>query len=228
MSHQYSDSYRPSGNNRTLYQNSYTPNYNTQHSRPAYHNNYNSRPHNNNSSNNRRPWKDWDTINHTADDQIAPEHSSQSVTDLQRWARATAELPQQGYHFKETSIIERIERRYASEDVNPNAPFPRYSNGVDEAEREPLSGDGVQSKRRRSLSPNSLARAMSGDASAVSVMRDAKRRRTDLAEQVIDLTGEMDEDEVDYAESSEWSFPDSEMEVTGVENGDRMWDVGSE
>jgi len=218
MPRQYSDS---SGNNRPSYQNSYTPNYNAHNDRPAHQTNHSSNNYNKKNVN-RRPWKDWETLNHIADDQIAPKDTSHTISSLQRWAFATANLPQHGPHFKETQIVERVERRYASDGVNRNAPFPRYTNTDDD---ETYSRDSMHGKRRHSISPPSLGRRMSGD------VRNSKRRRTrspspvrqraGAGSGVIDLTGENEEDAYDYAQSSEWSFPDSDMEITGAREAER-------
>jgi hypothetical protein len=106
MSRHYTDSWRPANNNpKSSYQassyqnNSYQPSSNYK---------------------KRRPQTDWQTKNHRADDQIAPSHTSHSVASLQRWALATAHLPQRSPRANESQIIERIERRYASEGVNRN------------------------------------------------------------------------------------------------------------
>jgi hypothetical protein len=209
MSRQYSDSWRPAQNRPTTYPNQYSS-------------------HSYNSNKKRRPWIDQDTLNNRADDQIAPKNASQSADSLQRWALKTADLPQYGHRFNETQIFERIERRYASDAMNHNAPFPRYTNDKQEhnEQGETRSSEDLMyhtvAKRGRSISPPSLGRESSQDVSAFSYMRDSKRRRTrspSLARRhsraekvVIDLTEE--EGDVDYAQSSEWSFPGSEDEHT--------------
>lgn len=162
MSRQYTDSWRPAQN------------------KPSYQNNYNRSD--NSNSKNRHPHLVQDARNDRADDQIAPKHASNSVQSLQRWALATANLPQQGHRSNETQIIERIERRYASEDVNRNEPSPRYSNdsgGHAEREGTPYARD-VLHKRQRSISisPPTIRRMPARDRSAVAHVRDAKRRRT--------------------------------------------------
>lgn len=118
MSRQYSDSWRPANNypnssyQASSYQNSsYQSSYNN-------HNNY--QPSNYTNNKPRRPQTDWQTKSHAADDQIAPSHTSHSSGSLQRWALATAGLPQRVPRANESQIIERIERRYASEGVNRN------------------------------------------------------------------------------------------------------------
>lgn len=199
------NSYRPSGNNRNSHTNSYTPiNSNDRDNRNSHQNNYNSRSHNTH-------WKD--AKDEKLDDLIAPKHTSQSIASLQRWAFATANFIQQGHHHKDLPVITRIERRYGNAETNPNAPFPRYSNFADDDEVEVE----VNAKRRYSISPVATGREMS----AVSVLRDSKRRRLGGDGEVVDLTGgDGDEEMDDYAESSEWSFPDSDMEITDVRGVD--------
>jgi hypothetical protein len=167
MSRQYSDSWRPPQNRPAAYQNHYSWNIYS-------------------SNKKRRPWKDQDTFNNLADNQIAPKDISHSADGLQRWALATAELLQEGHHINETQSVERIERRYASDVVNRNAPFPRYTNDMQEhrEQGESRSSDtsstdlkhNTVAKRGRSISPPSLGRLPSQDLSAISYMRDAKRR----------------------------------------------------
>jgi len=209
MSRQYSDPWRPPQNSRPVYHNS----------RGAY---------TNVNSFSRRPGKDWDNVNNLADDQIAPKSASRSTSSLQRWALATADLPQQAHRSNETQIIERIERRYGGEGNNPNAPFPRYSNAVHEAREQSHpgspndhSGDsmyGYTLKRPLSISPHPRGRAPPHGQSAISYMRDTKRRRTrspsparhrPSSKVLIDLTVESD---VNYEQSSGWGFPGSGTE----------------
>jgi hypothetical protein len=111
-------------------------------------------------------------------------------------------------------VTERIERRYGSGTLGP-----RYTNfiagesgrnGQDEGEGyERVS---MHKKRDRDeISPPQVSRDTRG-MSAVAAMRDAKKRRVvDLTGdgEVVDLTNEDEEEEVDYTQSSEWSFPGS-------------------
>lgn len=208
------NNYHPSSNNRTPYNNDYTPKYNNRDNRSSHHNTYNSRPNNNNNNFNSRPWKD--SRGEQTDDCIAPKHTSQTTDCLQRWALATANFVQQGHHYKDIPIITRIQRRYASAETNPNAPFPRYSNMANDDDDEEKARD---AKRRHSISPPPPGRSRS----AVSVLRDSKRRKMGAAEGVVDLTGvddEMVDTDHDYAESSEWSFPDSDTEITDIREMD--------
>lgn len=141
----------------------------------------------NDSLNNRYPPKDWTAINNKADDQIAPKHASRSTDSLQRWALATADIKQQGYGKNERQIAERIESRYADGSVDWRDPWPRYGNA------------GQEEKRQR---PESLAEITEDG-------REAKRMR--IVESDGNMRGER-EGSLDYAESSEWSFPESEGE----------------
>jgi hypothetical protein len=159
------------------------------------------------------------------DDLIAPSHVSASISSLQRWAHATAHLPSHGYHWKEAQIAARIQRRYESGAVNPNAPFPRFSNSMQpsaerhEKEKKTSQDElyGSLTKRKHSISPPPTSRAALLGFSAESHIRHGKRRRTrspspggNAARRVVDLTGE--DEHVEYAQSSEWSFPGSDDE----------------
>lgn len=166
-----------------------------------------------------------------ADDQIAPKHVAHSIHSLQEWARSTANFPHQGHGRREGEIIDRIQRRYLDPCANYNGDFPRYTNAhedpanvQDRHQSGSYSRDSMHdsaTKRRHSSSPPSIARAQQDGASDAACIRPTKRRRTrspslvpsyrngSLAERMtIDLT----EDDDDYAQSSEWSFPDSEPE----------------
>jgi hypothetical protein len=76
---------------------------------------------------------------------------------------------------------------------------------------------GSLKKRKHSLSPPPTSRAALPGFSAESPMRHGKRRRTrspspgwNAARRVVDLTAE--DEHVEYAQSSEWSFPGSDDE----------------
>jgi hypothetical protein len=218
MSRYYSDNFRPSSNRYHPYQNNSNSHSNY---RPTYHNNrgqsnYYSNNNNNNNHNNhnRRSYQDRETFHAKLDDQIAPKDASRTTTTLQEWALTTANIPQFGPRSNETQTIERIELRYGTFDGHSDAPFPRYSNGVEEqSEAKNSSMDG---KRLRDVSP-----PVREGLSAMAYVRDVKRRRKDDLVKgergiVINLTGEGEaEDKADYAQSSEWSWPGSNSEGEG-------------
>jgi hypothetical protein len=219
MSRYYSDNFRPSSNRYHPYQNNSNSHSNY---RPTYHNNrgqsnyYSNNNNNNNNHNNhnRRSYQDRETFHAKLDDQIAPKDASRTTTTLQEWALTTANIPQFGPRSNETQTIERIELRYGTFDGHSDAPFPRYSNGVEEqSEAKNSSMDG---KRLRDVSP-----PVREGLSAMAYVRDVKRRRKDDLVKgergiVINLTGEGEaEDKADYAQSSEWSWPGSNSEGEG-------------
>jgi hypothetical protein len=212
MSRHYSDNYHPSSNRFHPYQYNSNSNYNSNY-RPTHHHNKNRwhsnsySSHNNDHYHNRRLTQDRETLNAKVDDQIAPKDASRTISTLQQWALATADIPQFGPRSNETQIIERIELRYGSFEGHSDAPFPRHSNGVEEHSEATFSI--VDGKRLRDASPP----AREG-LSAVAYVRDVKRRwtgepATGGEDVVIDLTEEreQEEHEVDYAQSSEWSWP---------------------
>jgi hypothetical protein len=198
--HNYSDTYRPSGSsNRFHPYQSHNNNHNSSY-RPSHHSK-NSKYH----SNNRRPHKDRATQDAKLDDQIAPKSSSLTTSTLQKWAHATASFKRYAPRANETQIIERIEARYGDFD----GPVPRYNNFEDEDEEEEeeevvfsmMNGGGG----KRGIGEMEEGRE---GCSAVAYVRDVKRRRMEggVGDGVVDLTGD-DEEDVDYAKSSEWSWP---------------------
>jgi hypothetical protein len=182
--------------------------------------------------NQNRPNRDWkEKKDIQADDQIAPKPVTRSTHSLAQWARLTADFPQQGCRANERQMMDRIQRRYEDPHAHRNGLFPRYTNAPggpatlqdrhlsDSYSRDTLNGSAT--KRPRSTSPPLSARRPQHEASTVAYVRSTKRRRTrspspapsyrkaSLAGRMtIDLT----EDDDNYAQSSEWSFPDSELE----------------
>jgi hypothetical protein len=204
----YSDTYRPSGSsNRFHPYQSHNNNHNS-------HHNSSYRPSNNNKnkyhSNNRRPHKDRATQDAKLDDQIAPKSSSLTTSTLQKWAQATASFKRYAPRANETQIVERIETRYGSFEGHDGAPVPRYSNFEDEEEEEEEVFSMMNHGGKRGIGAMEEGRE---GYSAVAYVRDVKRRRMEggVGDGVVDLTGDDDED-VDYAKSSEWSWPGGDEE----------------
>jgi hypothetical protein len=199
----HSDTYRPSGSsNRFHPYQSHNNNHNSSY-RPSHHSK-NNKYH----SNNRRPHKDRATQDAKLDDQIAPKSSSLTTSTLQKWAQATASFKRYAPRTNETQIIERIEARYGSFEGHDGAPVPRYSNFSEEEEDEEEEVFSMMNHGgKRGIGAMEEGRE---GCSAVAYVRDVKRRRMEEGV-VVDLTGD-DEEDVDYAESSEWSWPDGDEE----------------
>ncbi|KAF2127453.1 hypothetical protein P153DRAFT_387994 [Dothidotthia symphoricarpi CBS 119687] len=171
------------------------------------------RPYQNN--NKRWPSKNQDDKDHQADDQIAPRHASGSVDDLQRWALTTANFLQHGHGKREDQIIERVQRRYANADIggyeNPHAKEDTAHvqglgtvPGIDQASTDGGSVsrmDSASMKRRRSTSP--AYNSQNKRPRSKSPLHKARMEKT---------TADWVEEDDDYAQSSEWSFPGSEDE----------------
>jgi hypothetical protein len=200
----YSDTYRPTGSsNRFHPYQSHNNNHNSHHNssyRPSNNNNKNKYH-----SNNRRPHKDRATQDTKLDDQIAPKSSSLTTSTLQKWAQATASFKRYAPRANETQIVERIETRYGSFEGHDGAPVPRYSNFEDEEEEEEEVFSMMNHGGKRGIGAMEEGRE---GCSAVAYVRDVKRRRMEggVGDGVVDLTGD-DEEDVDYAKSSEWSWP---------------------
>jgi hypothetical protein len=60
--------------------------------------------------------------NERNDDQIAPRAASHSIDALQRWALATANIPQSGYRANEAEMVDRVRVRYEIQtpELSPN------------------------------------------------------------------------------------------------------------
>jgi hypothetical protein len=199
----YSDTYRPSGSsNRFHPYQSHNNNHNSAY-RPSHHSK-NNKYH----SANRRPHKDRATQDAKLDDQIAPKSSSLTTSTLQKWAQATASFKRYAPRANETQIVERIEARYGSFEGHDGAPVPRYSNFSEEEEDEEEEVFSmINHGGKRGIGEMEEGRE---GCSAVAYVRDVKRRRMKEG-MVVDLTGDDDED-VDYAKSSEWSWPGGDEE----------------
>lgn len=126
--------------------------------------------------------------NYVLDDQIAPSASSYSISALHRWAQATSSILTVPPRWNEGAIVKRIEGRYGT-GTGDGIGGPRYSGGFEEKGRKRIGGemDGISKGERQ-----------------------GKRNRGE--EDVIDLTQDGDEEEeevegeeYDDAESSEWS-----------------------
>ncbi|KAF1849726.1 uncharacterized protein K460DRAFT_349885 [Cucurbitaria berberidis CBS 394.84] len=198
---------------------------------------------NNNNNNNRKGWpkkRGWEEKLHRADDQIAPTLASRSTDDLQRWALVTANMPQQGHRKNETEIIERIQRRYEhpnNQSQTPPAPFQglhhapahhdAFHEPIGKASSPPITPYANAWKRPRSMSPPSSRHSLRNDLSAFGYVQSMKRRRSRSPSPASSLhfpttkqrhqTGtvaasEVDED-YDYAQSSDWSFPSSDHDA---------------
>jgi hypothetical protein len=197
----YSDAYRPSGSSNRFHPYQSNNNNHNSHHKSSY------RPSNNNNnkyhSNNRRPHKDRATQDAKLDDQIAPKSSSLTTSTLQKWAQATASFKRYAPRANETRTVERIEARYGNFEGHDGAPVPRYSNFSEEEEDEEEEVFSMMNHGgKRGIGAMEEGRE---GCSAVAYVRDVKRRRMEEGV-VVDLTGDGEED-VDYAESSEWSWP---------------------
>jgi hypothetical protein len=174
----------------------------------------------------------WQDERQKEDDQIAPQGVSGSANHLERWALMTADMPQQSTRrikarAIEQEIRERIQRRYqpptqyppatsrdepepmgdrmvidlTGEDAQPDAPMPtkatKRPRSPSPVRDRPRTANYVQTiKRRRSRSPSPKTSAYS----AWSTQTYGTRA----------LCTEASDEEYDYAQSSEWSFPSSE------------------
>jgi len=151
------------------------------------------------------------------DDLIAPTASSTSIACLERWARATATFPQSGLGRREDLIVERIERRYGTVTVPRAETFRSARDDLGLRREEGFARDAMHQRKRES--------EVKGDEGG-GKRRKGEREVVDLTEEgesggegkggIIDLTGQDDEDRlegVDYAQSSEWSWPGSQEDA---------------
>ena len=74
----------------------------------------------------RYPDKNQQALNERNDDQIVPRAVSHSIDALQRWALATANIPQSGCRYNEVEIVDRIRARYE------NQTTPSLSENIDD------------------------------------------------------------------------------------------------
>ena len=74
----------------------------------------------------RYPDKNQQAINERNDDRIAPRAVSHSIDALQRWALATANIPQSGCRYNEVEMVDRIRARYE------NQTTPSLSGNIDD------------------------------------------------------------------------------------------------
>ena len=67
--------------------------------------------------------------NERNDDRIAPQAASHSIDALERWALATANIPQRGYRANEAEMVDRIRVRYEFEmpALSPNVADDLYA-----------------------------------------------------------------------------------------------------
>lgn len=167
---------------------------------PSNRNRWHPYPTNNNSS--RWPSRNQEDRDNQADDQIAPNHVSGSVDHLQRWALATANLPQHGHGKRENEIIERIQRRYANASPggyeNPHTEENHELDNRHPARAQPSDPIHTAAKRRQSTSP-------SREEQSKKRRLESPSHQTRLHEETAEKTEEGDTD----AQSSEWSFPES-------------------
>jgi hypothetical protein len=166
----------------------------------------------------------WQEKQQRADDQIAPDGVARSVDALQQWALATASMPQQPTmrpkaRANKDEVRDRIQRRYENPS-HQRAPT-HQSEQMDNRDRVviDLTDDAfppLPTKRRHSLSPEKDTEGTSD----VSYVRSIKRRRSRSPVSMTSAysatrtwshqTGTWkQEDEYDYAQSSERSFPSS-------------------
>ncbi|CAG5137742.1 uncharacterized protein ALTATR162_LOCUS190 [Alternaria atra] len=180
----------------------------------------------------------WQDQHQKEDDQIAPDGVSGSTNHLELWALMTADMPQHPTKRAksraiEEEIQERIQRRYQGPKHHRPATSQNDLEPVDEHMVIDLTGEDVQSKaltpapsKKRPHSPSPARDMLHTDLSTVSYVQTIKRRRSRsnspkrsaysaFSARTYDTralsTAESDE-EYDYAQSSEWSFPSSEDE----------------
>ncbi|KAH7084627.1 hypothetical protein BKA63DRAFT_497916 [Paraphoma chrysanthemicola] len=179
--------------------------------------------HSNNSPINRTDWT-------AQDDLIAPTHTSSTTSTLERWAFATANLPSQGYHWKEAQMVQRVRRRYEADNVlGLSRSFPRYTqrntefsvardvgDGKGKMENEGESKDekdaGKGKKRKLSTSPPPSGHTNPQDESIDQKEHDHKRRRRATSPSPLRHYERSTDQEMSDAESSVWSLPGSEDE----------------
>jgi hypothetical protein len=176
-------------------------------------------------------------------DQIAPDGVSASANHLQRWALMTANMPQQPTkrvksRKVEEEIRDSILRRYQGPKHHPPATSRDDSEPLEDPMVIHLTGDDAQppaliskttTKRPRSPSPASDIPRV--HLSSVSYVQTIKRRRSRspspkrsaysaFSTQTYStraMSTTRSEDDYDYAQSSEWSFPSSEDEDEEME-----------
>jgi hypothetical protein len=118
---------------------------------------------------------------------MAPASALKSASSLEQWILATRDIPRAKPHKNELYIIERIRQRYENDEVNPNAPYPRYGNVHVE---------------------NDEGRKRGRESEEVVKEGDAKKRRVQWDQE---QEGEKeDEEEVGSEASSVWSWPGDE------------------
>jgi hypothetical protein len=78
--------------------------------------------------------ENWEAMNERADDQIAPA-AARHIDALQRWALATADIPQHGHRSNEVQMMQRIQSSYSNLDTSGAS----HRNPTNESEdSEPL------------------------------------------------------------------------------------------
>ncbi|KAH3905007.1 hypothetical protein HBI56_217930 [Parastagonospora nodorum] len=195
MSRNYSDHYRPSPSSKN-----------------HHHNNncFSFPPHTRqNKSNTHRAHQPFWEIQ---DDLIAPTHSSLSIPSLQRWARATAAFPQSGLGRREHVIVERIERRYGTMTVPRTETLGSAGIDVGFKRDEGFKRDSMHQRKRERDVEGDEGGGKRRKGEVIDLTAEEGERDGEGKGDVIDLTGEHEEweGEVDYAQSSEWSWPGSQ------------------
>jgi hypothetical protein len=167
----------------------------------------------------------WENKQQRADDQIAPSGVSRTIEDLQRWALMTANMPQQPTigskaRANEDEMRECIQRRYEDPSQQRTEPYQAESARASENDHVviDLTEDAfpaLPTKRRHSppLEENTESYVRSIKQRRLrspSPMQSAYAATRAWAYQTEARNEKKMEEEHDYAESSEWSFPSSQ------------------
>ncbi|KAG9186338.1 hypothetical protein G6011_02894 [Alternaria panax] len=181
----------------------------------------------------------WQEERQKDDDLIAPDGVSESTDRLQRWALMTADMPQQPATKAKSRQIdeetqERIRKRYHfPRRLWPTTPPQDEPEPVDERMVVDLTGDDAHPKapspvmiKKRPHSPSPARDIRHTHPSTVSYVQTIKRRRSRSpspkrsaysalsarAYGTRALSTAASDEEYDYYQSSEWSFPSSDEE----------------